>query len=396
MRYKNNKKILFWLISFLLGILSVEFGLQAINAVASLFIKKQENNPLLLYYQDKPMAQQIWKETWEAINDRDYTPFLGWADKTYHGLYVNEDQLLGRKTWNPEVPGGQALAKIFFLGGSSGWGIGARDDFTIPSYLSRMLNVSRSQVQVFNYCVPGYTFMQDVIRLGLMLREGQSPQYVIFYDGFNEIFVAHQQGTAGAVYNLSMTRERLERDKLRYRELIWTGLKEAIRKYCMIYRGINALIPATTQDKERQEIADKYNDDQLHLLSRDIVNDYLKSAVLLEHLSKAYGFKYICFWQPSMFTENKLWDKESNIDPWLKNKALRKLSIYTNEYLQKKKIPHFYNLTDVLKERGEPLYVDAAHVSEKGNEIIANVIYQYVQKEFNLTGGVTYGPMTSQ
>ena len=392
----SPNKILFYLIALLLAILLIEIGLQGINGVASLFTKKQEDTPLLLYYQDKKMAEQIWKETWDAIKDRDYTQFLGWADRTYHGLYVNEDQQSGRKTWNPEVPPGQALPKIFFFGGSSGWGFGVRDNFTIPSYLSRRLNTPRSQFQVFNYSVPGYVFMQGIINLTLMLKEGQSPQYVIFYDGFNEIYAAHQHGTAGTVHNLFMDRQRMKRESLRYRDLIWNGLRESVRKYSMIYKAIVSMVITIDKDKMFQEIAQNYNDNQLRSLARDIVDDYKKSLNLVDHLSTTYNFKYICFWQPSMLTENKLFDKEANIDPWLKNEVFKKLYAYTNEYLQKEKIPHFYILTDVLEKRTEPVYIDAAHISEKGNEILSGVIYQYVQKEFYSTNAGNHGPKTSQ
>jgi hypothetical protein len=379
------KKVFFYLISFLLIILLIEIGLQAINGVASLFRKKQENNPLQLYYQDKKMADQIWNETNDALKDRDYTQFLGWADRNYHGVYVNEDQLSGRKTWNPEAPPGQALAKIFFLGGSSGWGFGVGDNFTIPSYLSKMLNNPRAQFQVFNYCVPGYIFMQGILHLELLLKEGHSPRYVIFYDGFNEIFAAHQHGIAGTVHNLFMTKERLKRENMKYRNLIWNGTREAIRKYCMIYKAIHSLNSTIGQSKMFQEVAENYNDKQLRSLAHDIVKDYKKSMKLLDHLSRTYGFQYICFWQPSMFTEKKLFDKESNIDPWLKDKAFKKIYLYTNEYLQKEKIPHFYFLSNILENRTEPVYIDVAHISPKGNQIVAGVIRNDMQKEFYLT-----------
>jgi len=379
------KRVFFYLISLLLIIFSIEIGLQVINGVASLFRKKQENNPLQLYYQDKKMADQIWKETHDALKDRDYAQFLGWADRDYHGLYINEDQQSGRKTWNPRVPPGQTLAKVFFLGGSSGWGFGVADDNTIPSDLSKMLNNPRPQFQVFNYSVPGYIFMQGIIHLELLLKEGQSPQYVIFYDGFNEIFAAHQHGIAGTVHNLFMTRERLKRDTMKYRTLVWNSTREAIRKYCMIYKAIYSLGSTIDESKMFQEVAQNYSDQQLRSLAHDIVEDYKKSMNLLDSLSKAYNFKYICFWQPSMFTEKKLFDQEANIDPWLKNEAFKKIYLYTNEYLQKEKIPHFYFLANILENRTEPVYIDVAHISEKGNQIVAGVILKYMQKEFFLT-----------
>ncbi|MFZ5452614.1 MAG: hypothetical protein ACOZF2_12230 [Thermodesulfobacteriota bacterium] len=378
MNHGKSQKLLFYFVSFVLAIIVIEVGLQLINGVASMLRKKQNDNPLLLYYQDQKMANQIWQETWDTLNDREYNQFLGWTDKPYHGLYVNEDVQTGRKTWNPETPKGQKLAQVYFFGGSAAWGLGARDNYTIPSYLSRMLNKHGARFQVFNYSVPGYTFMQGILHLILLLKEGHSPRYVIFYDGFNEIYAAHQHGIAGTVHNQFMTKEKL---KLKYRDIIWKGITEAIRKYCMIYKAINGLYLSISKEPKYLEIAEKYSDDQLRSLSRDIVDDYKKSIKVLDQLSKAYEFKYICFWQPSILTERHLMKEESNIDIRAEDKAFKKLCIYTDEYLQKENIPHFYLLTHIFDKRSESVYVDVAHISEKGNEIIANNIYGHMQKE---------------
>jgi lysophospholipase L1-like esterase len=271
------------------------------------------------------------------------------------------------------------LEKVYFFGGSAAWGLGARDDYTIPSYLSKMLNRPDARFQVFNYSVPGYTFMQSILHLMLRLKEGHSPRYVIFYDGFNEIYAAHQHGIAGTVHNQFMTRERL---KLKYREVIWNGIKEAFRKYCMIYKSINGLYMSINKEPIYQEVAEKYSDDQLRSLARDVVDDYKKSIKLLDSLSRAYDFKYICFWQPSMLTEHHLTKEESNIDIRAQDRAFKKLSVYVDEYLRKEDIPHFYLLTNALDKRSQSIYVDVAHLSEKGNEIIANNIYKHLQKDF--------------
>ena len=142
---------------------------------------------------------------------------------------------------------------------------------------------------------------------------------------------------------------------------------------------------------EYQEIAEKYSDEQLRSLSRDIVDDYKKSIKLLDHLSKTYDFQYICFWQPTMLTEDHLTKQESNIDIRGEDRALKKLCIFADEYLQKEKIPHFYRLTDALNKRPESVYLDVAHISEKGNEIIAGKIYEHLQKDFFANKQVSRG-----
>ena len=69
------------------------------------------------------------------------------------------------------------------FGGSACWGYGARDDYTMPSELSRRLNAATPHFHVYNYGEPGYTFTQGVLSLITRLQAGARPDYVIFYDG---------------------------------------------------------------------------------------------------------------------------------------------------------------------------------------------------------------------
>lgn len=369
----KRKKLLLSIVVVLISVVAVELGLHLINLVAYLIKPKLPENPLLMYYPDKEMAETLWRETQTAKKELEFQQFTGWACKPFKGHYVNIDAEKGRKTWNPEARPAQRPKLIFFFGGSAVWGVGARDEYTIPSYLSRLLDNHGYDFTVMNFGEPGYTFSQGIIRLLLLLREGNRPDYVIFYDGFNDLYAGHQHGYPGTVHNIEMTKERL---KMRCRDIIWSGMVDSFKKYCMIYNVIGGTYYNYFSETRFHEVGAKLDDKQLSSLAQGIVNDYKKSITLLDHLARAYDFRYLCFWQPSFYTESRVVSKEAQGDPRVDDRALRKICRFSCDSINMEAIPNFYSLTGALSQRRERCYVDVAHLSESGNEIMAEKIYE--------------------
>lgn len=147
-------------------------------------------------YQNQSWAEQYFKESREI--GCEYYPYVGYRRKpNFHGEYVNLDENSIRKTWNPSLPNDEKAVKIFVFGGSTTWGTGAKDEYTIPSYLSKKIYEEDYTVQVTNFGESGYTNTQELIRLQLELRKGNIPDIVIFYDGVNEVYFSYQNKIAG-------------------------------------------------------------------------------------------------------------------------------------------------------------------------------------------------------
>ena len=128
-----------------------------------------------------------------------WEPFTYWRYRPHLGQYVNLDANGLRRTWN--MPTDQPV-KVSMFGGSTMWGVGARDEFTIASMLSKMLaQVFPSRVQIANYGTTGYVSTQEMIFLLRELQQGQRPDIVIFYDGYNDTFSAYQSQVAGVTLN---------------------------------------------------------------------------------------------------------------------------------------------------------------------------------------------------
>src|SRR5262249_25642107 len=150
-------------------------------------------------YQGATWTQDFWREeTLRTESRRMYVPFRIWGAKEWHGKYVNTDQNEAggwRRAINPaseEWPK-QPAKKVWGFGGSAVYGTGDPDWATLPTYLSRDLNVGdRECVVVSNFGVEGYVTNQEVILLVQQLKEGRRPDVVIFYDGFNDATVGSQ------------------------------------------------------------------------------------------------------------------------------------------------------------------------------------------------------------
>jgi len=159
---RPSRKILYSVITFLIVVLIMELGLHAIDFVARRVKNNPDRLPFRGLYQDKPWAATLARESDKPHRDQVYHPYLTWISKPVQGQFVNIDRDRGRKTWNPPTLPPEAVT-VFIFGGSAAWGYGARDDHTIASRLSELLNAHQPRFRVFNYGEPAYTFTQGVL-----------------------------------------------------------------------------------------------------------------------------------------------------------------------------------------------------------------------------------------
>lgn len=378
------KRLFFTFAALFVMTAAVEAGLHAAGLFVRFEDKKVEDVPDLppLYEADE-WAEDYRREYRESVGVIRYSPFIVWTRGQFRSKHINIDSEGRRRTWNPQRFSGSPK-KIYMFGGSTMWGYGARDDHTIPSCLSRILNGGGREFLVLNYGEEAYTFKQEAVRLLLLLQAGHRPDYVIFYDGVNDAAGAYQTGEAGGHMNFESFRQTLEKRRtLSPLDHIITGVAEAVKKHSMILRAAGRIMSAARPSTGEAE--KPVDDGKLLRLAGDIVEDYVKTMGLVERLSGAYGFGYLCLWQPNIFTEKRLVGAESGleaVDVWIKDKALRRLYVQTNEYLLGRPIGRFYNISDALSDRTQPYYFDFSHLSERGNEAVAARIAAIFEEEF--------------
>ena len=117
-----------------------------------------------------------------------YEPSLQFREPEFHGSLLNTDAGGFRRT-----KGGRAFAKpaikIFVFGGSTTFGYGVPDEFTIPSYLQIALEERYEGVpiSVSNYGQGYYYSSQELILFINLIKQGKVPDWAIFIDGANDI-----------------------------------------------------------------------------------------------------------------------------------------------------------------------------------------------------------------
>jgi lysophospholipase L1-like esterase len=117
-----------------------------------------------------------------------FEPFLVQGPHQFASEHLNTTER-ERLTYRPVgLDGGPAL-RVAFFGGSVVFGIGQRDEHTIPSEFARASEEAGVPVEVHNYGFPRWVAWQELQYVERILAEEEPFDLVVFYDGFNEFLV---------------------------------------------------------------------------------------------------------------------------------------------------------------------------------------------------------------
>lgn len=325
-------------------------------------------------------VSQYYKE-FDALGLAPWKPYVYWGRKPHRGETININEEGIRKTYcNPAAAGSTEAVKVFMFGGSTMWGAGARDDFTIPSYFAKETQHRGLLSKVTNLGQSGYVSTQEVIELLLQLQKGNIPDAVIFYDGVNDAFAAFQSGVAGLPQN-EFNREQ-EFNLLKREEFKGLALQESVKKLNTL-RFLNGVLDRAGVSKPGTSfprlacatpIADK------EALADAMATNYLNNLKLVKALSEAYGFKCLFYWQPVIYQKQHLTDYERWAIQLEHNyKGMKEFYLAAYSSLQKHAATldgsyAFHDISSIFDQVREPVYIDYCHMSERGNSEIARLM----------------------
>ena len=332
-------------------------------------------------YRNVSWGDDYFMEFNESFDAR-WEPYEYWRRKVYNGKFITIDTNGLRVTPN-SGHGTERAARIFMFGGSTMWGTGARNSFTIPALLATELISRGMRVDVVNFGESGLVTTQEVIILLRQLQKGDVPDLVVYYDGINDTYSAYQQGVAGLPQNESNRVLEFNLTK-RMPDLRRMAVKDAFDQLAIVRLTKRIL------SIERTESKPEYN----ARVAEEAVNVYLKNMELVQALARSYGFKCYFFWQPTLFGKSKRSDYEKA--EYESQQHLEKFFYETYRVLREKTTPTrgdktFQNLSDIFLHEDEPVYIDWMHLSEKGNAIIAHEMAEnifhlfpsYLSRSFN-------------
>jgi lysophospholipase L1-like esterase len=342
-------------------------GLQNAQASASVSV-----------YKDQPWAPTYWREEVAAFKIL-YDPYVIWRRAPYKGETIEIDENGLRRTFHSQCTAPNYTIWVF--GGSTLWGAGSPDWFTIPSLLAEQYEKSGKPACVINYGTTAWVNTQEVIKLMLELkRASRKPDLVVFYDGVNDSFTLNQSGMIDVPQNIDLLQRKFESGQPV--QWGWTmplektpTMTESFRYLLqtntarMIFSIASRLHPPSS-DSTRQ-----VSNDQIR---RQMEMAYLKNLEFVDALGQQYGFKRIFFWQPVIFAGHKALNGEEEamlchmreIHPGIQ-------SVYQGMYdlAQKTSRPEFFDIADVFDTHPETIYIDFCHLSPEGNRLVAKRMY---------------------
>ncbi len=216
-----------------------------------------------------------------------YKSFIGFKLNPFEGETVNIDSNGFRATvYQASV--NDTMPKAVFLGGSTMYGAGSADRYTIPSYFSLKQNKFKS----YNFGSLAYSAYQSFIHLQLEFTKGFKPDLVVTYDGVNNSPVLH-----GFFEHL---REKQFNEKIKGVD----SESKAIRFYSLpALRHLTGVISkrlklnATLPEDVRRPAPAKAQNEAAAI-------ELLESWLSMKKLCSALGAEFICILQPHAFVGN--------------------------------------------------------------------------------------------
>lgn len=338
-------------------------------------------------YTDTSWVAQYFQEH-EQLGKPRWRSYSYWRRPSYSGNHININPDGIRKTSNPTASEGtEPAAKVFMFGGSTMFGSGERDDFTIPSIFARETRNRNINCEVVNFGQEAYVSTQEVIELALQLQRGNIPDLVIFYDGANDTHSASQAHAAGLPFN-EFKREK-EFNISEKRELISLAFQSAVnglsttRFFNEFLKRFEIRRDSATFDyplEYEKPISDKVT------LARAVVETYLNNITLVRALSKFYGFECLFYWQPIIDQKQPLTEYERKVLELDYNyTTMKELYAETYAFLQKRSASlkgeiNFFDLGLIFNDVREPIFIDYVHLGGRGNTLVARrIVEDFVQ-----------------
>ncbi|WP_034061027.1 SGNH/GDSL hydrolase family protein [Lacinutrix jangbogonensis] len=319
---------------------------------------------------DAETVKEIFRELRQQ--DMEWEPYLHYRFKPMNGKHNTIDLNGIRKTANPSLKDSVTALKIFCFGGSTMYSAGSRDDYTIPSELSKLINTTfpEKNVAITNFGCHGYTRATENIQLQRELIKNNIPDIVIFYDGVNEIISAHQNNEAGTPTN-AYNRKKEFKIAHSYKRRIKLMITSS-----HLYRFITTMQRKLFTDIEYIQLKERPS-----ALATDIAQTYIGYVKISKSLENEYGFKAYNFMQPNIYSKKNLTTAEQGYfkdQQYYKNLYNLSYANVRNDSLMQNDST-FIDISDVFDNAKQTIFTDFCHTGELGNKLVAKTIFESIE-----------------
>jgi lysophospholipase L1-like esterase len=292
-----------------------------------------------------------------AAAEFEWRPYVYWRHKPFSGTHLSIDDDGLRRTWR-EGAADAARPRVFALGGSTVWGIGARDDATWPSELARRQSAAGRAADVVNLGEHGYVTAQDVLMLVDRLERGDVPSLAIFYGGASDVFSALQSGRAGFPQN--------EANRAAEFNITQPGAVGGARR--VLFAGLMRLSAGLRAPAGDPPVIPE--------LAEAVARHYVSRVRAARALAREYGFRAIFVWQPVVHTKPF---RTAYEERWRERFAAL-APLYEAVRLRVAADPaiagggDWTDLSALFAGDAAPYYIDAFHLTEDGYRRVASAM----------------------
>lgn len=334
-------------------------------------------------YRDKSWLQDYY----EDINARWRTawqPYVYFRSKPLSGKNFNIDSA-GLRVTVPS-PTRAPEARIFFFGGSTMVGLGAKDDETIASASAQSLKERCSEeVDVRNFGQGGYNSTQEMLTLMLEMRSGNVPTLAVFYDGLNDVWAAIQTGRAGVTLNednrqaefqilntksgpaiaalsfeIRASEVRRAMDQQVFRLHIYHVLASAKRRVF----ASRASAPVATPTARFADQTRKRE------LGEQVGETYAANMEIIRTLASHFHVDTLFFWQPNILDKPRLSEFEAQFQA--DENANRDVHESAKSRLRRAPPAGWADISDTFEHVEQPVFLDAGHITGDGYRMVAD------------------------
>jgi lysophospholipase L1-like esterase len=326
-----------------------------------------------LPYADLPVPADYLREIQDSMKHQ-YLPFVQFRRQPYHGHYISVDQEGVRQTLSSQCNDTGSL-QIWMFGDSVLWGTGVVDRDTIPSQLARLYNDSGRSTCVKNFAEQAWTSTQELVELLLRLKRDRPPDFVVFYDGTDEIILPQANAPKDIDQTYYRVRDLLETSQEESKPgLRFLQRTNTVRALNLLSQQIHSWFSKTTSSLSPAEAEN---------IAQSSMDSYEMNLQVVDALSRAYGFQPVYFWYPTSSVGKKplTAEERDSIRREIQKDPVRfQLKQAAYEICRKIHRPDFLYLGDTLDDKPTWFYLDAVHLTPEGNQIMAEKIFQVLTK----------------
>jgi lysophospholipase L1-like esterase len=352
---------------------------------------------------DAPWARDLLQEQTEIPAVRD--PYLGYRVTDMTGRYTNF--VNGARVSYEQATSDKKLV-VWFFGASALFGAGQRDGYTIPSQFARIAEEAGVPVQVRNFGRPATSSWQELQLLEQLVGRGEKPDFVVFYDGFNDlntqlnvmlstvpvdIFDPSAAGVSEAAAKEQIATDTSSKQGKAAQQAASaptdtapTGFDAVADAYWdqaashRVYDAIDELLNGSGAPKtqfvkgiDQHAASASPASDQIAEAARNAVGLQTRAAELATSIASGQGAEAAFYWQPFVYTK-KLLPEEQPYTQFGGYDSARWVPAMAEVHKLLKKTP-YVDLGSALDGATGPVLWDFVHTNEEGARLSAQAIF---------------------